>query len=112
MTKTERHSIITLGNRDMAESKTFNQMAAVRFKSLLEQNIHHSLLNKTTARTLMYPHYAGIHGQVGSGKTQAHTQNRGTAGEGWVDAAFMDDGFASNVLPTSALPKSCSLPHT
>lgn len=88
MTNAERRSIITLGNRDTAESKTFNQMVAARFKSLLEQNIHYSLLNKTAACTLMYPHYADIHGQVSSGKTQAHTQNRGTPGEGWVDAAF------------------------
>ena len=88
MTRAERCSIITLGNRDMTESKTFNQMVAVRFKSLSEQNIHYSLLNKTAAGTIMYPHYAGIHGQVGSGKIQAHTQPHGTSGEGWVDAAF------------------------
>lgn len=72
----------------MAESKTFNQMVSVRFKSLLEQNIHYSLLNKTAAGTTMYPHYAGIHGQVGSGKIQAHIQPHGTSGEGWVDTAF------------------------
>lgn len=73
MTRAERCSIITLGNRDMAESKTFKQMAAACFKSLLEQNIHYSLLNKTAAGTIMSPHYAGTQGQVGSGKIQAHT---------------------------------------
>lgn len=100
----------------MAESKTFNQMVAVRFKSLLEQNIHYSLLNKTAAGTIMYPHYAGIHGQVGSGKIQAHTQSHGTSWEGWVDTAFnppsLQAGFERDVLPSPDLPKPCSLPHT
>lgn len=112
MTRAERCLIVTLENRDMAESKTFNQMVAVHFKSLLEQNIHYSLLNKTAAGTIMYPHYAGIHG---SGKIQAHTQPHGTSGEGWVDTAFNPPqpqaGFEREVLPAPGLLQSCSLPH-
>lgn len=106
MTRAERCSIITLGNRDMAESKTFKQMAAACFKSLLEQNIHYSLLNKTAAGTIMSPHYAGTQGQVSSGKIQKHTHNQphGTSGEGWGDTAFhppqLQAGFDRDVLPT------------